>query len=186
MQRHFITRTLTLSLLTLVMLFMGANSTVADSERRHAEEGEDSRHSGRGNFGERVAGTYLITFDRDDEDPTFRRLVTLTAHGNWLSVDAHQYSDEFTFTDQQGAWKRSGRREITARVIDFNYSPAGGGPTGVTRIRFVVRFTSNLQEVHGTMFGETFPADENPLDPEGPPLVTFEATFTGQRVTVDD
>ncbi len=177
MQRYFITRTLTLSLLTLAMLFMGATSTMADSERRD---------SGRGNFGERVAGTYLITFEREDEDPTFRRLVTLTAHGNWLSVDAHQYSDEFTFTDQQGAWTRSGRREITARVINFNYLPADGSPTGVTRLRFVVRFTSNFQEVRGTMFGETFPANENPLDPAGSPLGTFEATFTGQRVTVDD
>jgi hypothetical protein len=36
------------------------------------------------------------------------------------------------------------------------------------------------------MFGEAFPADENPLDPEEPPLVTFDATFTGQRVTVED
>ena len=186
MPRHSITRPSTLSLLTLVMLFMGATSTWADPQRRHAEEGEDSLHSRRGNFGERVAGTYLITFDREDEDPTFRRLVTLTAHGTWLSVDAHQYSDAFTFTDQQGAWKRSGPREMTARVIDFSYNPAGGDPNGVTRIRFVVRFTSNFQEVHGTMFGETFPAEENPLDPEGPPLGTFEATFTGQRVTVED
>ena len=71
-------------------------------------------------------------------------------------------------------------------MIDFDYSPVDGSPTGVTRLRFVVRFTSNHQEVRGTMFGEAFPADENPLDPEGLPLATFEATFTGQRVTVDD
>ncbi len=184
MQRNAMKLALTICLLTLVVLLAGTNPATAPLALGHSKEGEDSDNSGPGKFEERIAGTYLIKFDREDEDPTFQRIVTLTADGNWLSVDLHQ--EEIRFMDQQGVYKRTGRREITAKVLNFNYAPGGGFPTGVTRLRFDVTFTSDFQELSGEMFGETFEPGENPLDPEGPPLDTFEATFEGQRVTVDD
>jgi len=128
---------------------------------------QEGRHRFLGKYGERIAGTYLI---REDEDPTNQRIVTLTSDGNWLSV--HELQQELRFTDQQGVWKKTGRREMTAKVLNFNYAPGGDSPTGVTRIRFDVTFMSDFQEVSGEMFGETFEPGENPLDPEGPPLDT--------------
>ena len=150
-----------------------------------AHDGDGNRkHWGKDKFSERVAGTYLLRFERDD-DEVFLRLVTLTEDGNWFSIDAHQQADRFGFTDQQGVWKRTGRREITVTVLDFDYDPFNGEPVGVARLGFVMEFTPNLQEVRGKFSGKLFGFDEDPLDPNIP-LDEFGATFTGRRVNVID
>lgn len=165
------------------MLLVETNTATAPLALGHYKEGEGSDNSGPGKLGKRIAGTYLIKFDREDEDPTFLRIVTLTSDGSWFSVDAHGHM--FGFTTQQGAWKRTERREITAKVLDFNYNPFTGEPTGVSRLHFVMTFTSDFQEVSEEFSGEEFKLDEDLFDPEDVQR-TFEATFEGQRVTVDD
>jgi len=132
------------------------------------------------NFDKRVAGTYLVR-EGLDQSEIFYRLITLTADGNWFSIDAQEQS--FGFTNQQGVWTRSGKDEITATVIDFNISP-GGLPTGVARTRFVMTFSKDLQTVTGSFFGEVFALDQDPLDPSEVPIDSFESTFQGSRVNV--
>ncbi len=109
----------------------------------------------------------------------------MTADGNWFSIDAHQQAVRFGFSDQQGVWERTGRREVTATVLDFDYDPVDGKPVGVARLRFVVKFRSSLQEVSGEFSGKLSRLDEDPLDPNVP-LDEFGANFTGRRVNVID
>ncbi|MBJ19234.1 MAG: hypothetical protein CL933_07375 [Deltaproteobacteria bacterium] len=42
-----------------------------------------------------------------------------------------------------------------------------------------------FQAVSGSLFGETFAPDENPLDPASSATSAFRFTFTGQRVKPD-
>ena len=158
-----------LCLFTLIMMLTVGMTAYADSDG-----------SGTGSLGKKIAGAYLV---REGDDPTFLRLITLTADGNWLSTESHQQSVEFGFSDQQGVWKKSGRREITANVIDFHIDPMTGEPTGVARIRFVITFSKDFQGVSGEFVGKEFAFDQDPLDPNVI-LDDFGATLTGRRVTV--
>ena len=143
----------------------------------------DSGRSHSGKFEQHISGTYLVR-EGPEQAEIFLRLITLTEEGNWLSVDAQQ--ENFGFTNQQGVWKQSEHREITANVIDFDISP-GGLPTGVVRIRFVMAFSKDFQTVSGSFFGESFDLEDyqEVFNPKAVPRETFESTFQGRRITVD-
>lgn len=129
-------------------------------------------------IGRKFAGTYLWV-----EDGFSQRIVTLNKDGTFASVS--QAASTFGFTDGLGSAKRTGKREVTATQIDFNFDEEGS-PTGVTRVVFSMVFgdkeKGRFQSVHGSLLGETFGPDENPLEPEGAPTSSFNFTFTGQRV----
>ena len=127
-----------------------------------------------------VAGTYFITIEPDGGSS----IVTLTSDGNWLSTNSQQFT--IAFGDQQGAWQKTGQREITAKVLDFNFSLPDGVQNGVTRSRWVVTFDSDFKKLEGTVEVEIFAPDQNPLHPTEPPFIKLSSTFEGQRVTVDD
>jgi hypothetical protein len=141
-------------------------------------------HAAWRGLGARIAGAYLLREQVEAETCPFFRLVTLSAAGNWLSAEANQQTREFSFTDQHGVWRQTGRREITATVLDFDLAPESHVATGVVRIRFVMRFSRELHQVWGEFFGETFTLEQNPLDPHEVPQATFGTTCTGIRVTV--
>ncbi len=89
------------------------------------------------------------------------------------------------FSDQHGVWARSGWREITAEVMDFNLDALTGVHTDIVRVRYVVQFSKDLQSVTGMQQGRVFPLDQDPLDPEAVPALEFGSTFSGRRVTVE-
>ncbi len=89
------------------------------------------------------------------------------------------------FSDQHGVWARSGWREITAEVVDFNLDALTGVHTDIVRVRYVVRFSKDLQSITGTQRGRVFPLDQDPLDLEAVPSVEFGSIFSGRRVTVE-
>ncbi len=89
------------------------------------------------------------------------------------------------FSDQHGVWARSGWREITAKVMNFNLDALTGVHTGIARVRYVVRFSKDLQSITGTQRGWVFALDQDPLDPEAVPALEFASTFSGRRVTVE-
>ena len=132
-------------------------------------------------IGRKFTGTYWWV-----EDSSFQRVSTITKDGAFSSVS--QAGPFLGFTTGLGSAKRTGKNEITARKIDFDFD-SDGTPTGVTRIVFVMTFADKkqgkFQTVSGSLFGETFEPDQNPLDPTEPPTNTFSFTYTGQRVTVD-
>jgi len=127
------------------------------------------------------AGTYLWV-----EDGGFQRVVTITRDGTFSSVS--QAGPTFGFSDGLGSAKRTGKREVTATQIDFNFD-AEGNITGVTRVVFVMEFEDKergrFQVVYGSLVGETFPPEENPLDPAGAPTGTFSFDYEGSRVSAD-
>ena len=143
------------------------------------------RHGGPrfGNFDKRIAGAYLVRDGNEEEGAL--RLISLTADGNWSGTQSQQQVPALSFSDQHGVWKRSGRREITATVLDFDVDPSTGQLVEVVRVRYVVTFSRNLQAVTGEYVGEAFSVDQDPLDPDEIPGRRFENTFTGRRVTVE-
>jgi len=148
---------------------------------------ESWRHRpNEGNFAQQIAGVYLIRHLTDEGTPTSFRLISLTAEGNWASTHSGQH-DTFgpaRFSDQHGVWARSGWREITAEVIDFNLDAASGAHTDIVRVRYVVHFSKDLQSITGTQTWRVFPLDQDPFDPDAVPAIQFDSIFTGQRVTV--
>ena len=133
-----------------------------------------------GNFAQRIAGVYLI------RTPNSFRLISLTAGGNWAGTHSGQndISNPSRFSDQHGVWARSGWREITAEVVDFNLDATTGAHTDIVRVRYVVQFSKDLQSITGTQMGRVFPVDQDPLDPDAAPAMQFDSIFTGRRVTV--
>ena len=134
----------------------------------------------KNSLGKKAAGTYFITIEPGGGSS----IVTLTSDGNWLSTNSDQFS--LAFGDQQGVWQDTGKRELTARVLDFNFSLPDGVQNGVTRSRWVVEFDKHFEELEGTVEVEIFAPDQNPLHPTEPPFFTLSSTFEGQRVTVAD
>ena len=139
-------------------------------------------------FGRRIAGTYFL---KDNFETLW--IVTITADGTWSSINSGQFGGALNrppFSDQQGVWKRTGSKEITAKTLNYVYVFLNGTPAGVigvTRGRFVMKFEEHFQQVSGTVLGETFAPDQDPLDPDETPIpeATFNLTFTGQRVKVN-
>lgn len=139
-------------------------------------------------FAKRIAGLYLVrSAVVSEDDEVSMRLVSLTADGNWFGThsDQHDQQNPTRFSDQHGVWKRSGPREITAEVLDFDLDPSTGKATGVVRVRFVVRFNWDLRTVTGEYVGQIFALDQDPFDPDAVPIGGFDNTFTGHRLTVD-
>ena len=89
------------------------------------------------------------------------------------------------FSDQHGVWARSGWREMTAEVLNFNLAAVTGVQTGSARVRYVVRFSKDWQSIRGTQRGWVYARDQDPLDPEAVPALAFDSHFSGQRVTVE-
>ena len=176
-------RTLALSLIPVFCLGL-VNFSFSDDAIRL----ESWRHRpNEGNFAQQIAGVYLIRHLTDEGTPTSFRLISLTAEGNWASTHSGQH-DTFgpaRFSDQYGVWARSGWREITAEVIDFNLDAATGAHTDIVRVRYVVQFSKDFQSITGTQRGRGFPLDQDPFDPEAVPAIEFDSLFSGQRVTVE-
>ena len=191
---------LALSLIPVFCLVNLSFSADAVGLKRWRERAHD------GNFAQRIAGVYLIRHHTDEGTPGSFRLISLTAGGNWASTHSDQHAifnfpgvpflpedffDPYTlfnparFSDQHGVWARSGWREITAEVVDFNLDALTGVHTDIVRVRYVVQFSKNLQSVTGTQRGRVFPLDQDPLDPEAVPAMQFDSLFTGRRVTVE-
>lgn len=149
---------------------------------------ESWRHRpNEGNFAQGIAGVYLIRHLTDEGTTSSFRLISLTAGGNWASTHSGQHDSlgPARFSDQHGVWVRSGWREMTAEVVDFNLDAATGAHTDIVRVRYVVQFSKDLQSVTGTQRGRVFPLDQDPLDPEAVPAMEFDSIFSGQRVTVE-
>ena len=134
-----------------------------------------------GKIGQRISGTYLWVEDGDSQ-----RVVTIGSDGSFSSVS--QAASAYNFTDGLGSARRTGVREVTATQIDFNFDD-DGTPTGVTRVVFTMSFGDKVkgryQAVSGSLLGETFGPDENPLEPTGQPTSSFGFEFSGRRVMTD-
>jgi len=128
-------------------------------------------------IGEKIAGTYLLN---EDDDGGFR-IVTITADGNWFGIHSYQFKN--TFSNQQGSWKQTGERKITAGTLNFTLLDDG---VGSSRFNFTVEFDNTFQQVRGYLTGKMFSPGVDPLDPVAVPIRTFSNTFTGKRLIVTE
>jgi hypothetical protein len=129
-----------------------------------------------------VTGTYLTTITDTQGKFLSRGLITLTQEGNFIVGDSSQggISGVFNpFTTAQGTWACIGKREITARALDFSLSNTGG--TGIARVDYRATFDPRTQRVQGTISLRLFGLKDNPLVGNGQDGGT--TFFTGQIVT---
>jgi hypothetical protein len=138
------------------------------------EAGADKSDYG---IGKLIAGTYLLAEDDDGGS----RIVTITADGNWFGI--HSYQLDNKFSNQQGVWKKTGKRKITVRTLNFSSLVDG---VGASLFSFTVEFDKTYQQVSGEHSGKLFPSGVDPLDPVAVPLKTFSNTFTGKRLIINE
>ncbi len=128
-------------------------------------------------FGKNVAGTYLLT----EGDDGSSRIVTITADGNWFGTHSYQLNNKFS--NQQGVWEKTGKREITVNTLNFSLLKDG---VGSSQFSFTVEFDKTFQQVNGDLSGKLFPAGVDPLDPLAIPIKTFSNTFSGKRLIITE
>ncbi|GAI68276.1 unnamed protein product [marine sediment metagenome] len=128
-------------------------------------------------IGEKIAGTYLLNEDDDGGS----RIVTITSDGCWFGI--HSYQLENKFSNQQGVWRKEGKRKITVSTLNFSLLKDG---VGSSRFTFTVEFDREYQQISGELFGKLFPPGVDPSDPLAVPIKTFSNSFTGKRLIVTD
>ncbi len=134
--------------------------------------GADRDDSG---FGNNIAGTFLLT----EEEDGGCRIVTITADGNWFGIHSLQLDNKFS--NQQGVWKKTGKRKITVNTLNFSLLKDG---VGSSLFNFTVEFDKTYQQVSGKLSGKLFPPGVDPLDPLAIPIKTFSNEFTGKRLRI--
>ena len=138
------------------------------------EAGADKQDSA---FGEKIAGTYLLT----EADEGGSRIVTITADAGWFGIHSFQFDNKFS--NQQGVWENTGKRKITVRTLDFISLKDG---VGSALFNFTVEFDNAYQQVSGEPSGKLFPPGVDPLDPVAVPIKTFSNTFKGKRLIITE
>ena len=169
------------SSLILALALLASVAFLIPGVLRPSEADNDSE------FGEKVAGTYLVTRDPAD-GPS--RILTIHADGNLSSIQSIQFSEgagpegNAGFSDQQGAWEKAGNLQIQATVLDFEYDLSDGTFLGTTGAHYVLEFDKSFQTVEGTVEGKVFAPGVDPLHPgEAAPIAQFTDEFTAQRVS---
>ena len=136
-----------------------------------------------GDFGKHIAGVYVVSLTPEQG---ISRILTISADGTLSSIQSVQFSGVagLAFSNQQGVYKRTGPREITAQVVDIDTDPATQEFLGVAIATYILTFDESLRSVHGQVDGQVFAPGVNPLHSDGaPPLQTFTDTFDLQRIT---
>jgi hypothetical protein len=121
----------------------------------------------KGDLGDKIAGTYLAV----QEDGA--QVLQIGQDGN-LSV---VFSIQFTrggvlgesFSDTLGSWKKTGRREVTARTVDLTFQ-SGNGFFGVAAATYVIEFDKTFETAIVTCEGTIFPPGVNPFDADAEPI----------------
>lgn len=144
--------------------------------------GEDEARTNA--FARRAAGSYLM--DVDFQGLRLMALVTFGADGNFSFEDTTDYgafsppSPAFE-SDQRGAWKRSGRKQVSFLSIGFSYDDSGG-LSGWSRHRATVEFDRNFESFRLVNAWVDIFADPaaDPLHDD--PLLSLPFTATARRI----
>lgn len=145
---------------------------VLASTQVHADD--DKGH----NIGKRCAGTYLINVSNGNTD-----LWSFSGEGLFWGTSSSQ--GVFNFSDFQGAWKKTGRREIIGTVLDFSFGD-GGELINIARFDATLRFLDKkCKEVEGEIILRFFELDEDPLDLSSESSDPLHFIFTGRRLIVN-
>jgi hypothetical protein len=132
-------------------------------------------------FAKRVAGSYLVVVTvtvPPGLEITIPLLATLGADGTISSEDASDYgagAPGFE-SDNRGAWRRSGRREVTFHSVGFSFDEFGV-LSGSGRLHGTMRFNRSFSGFEGEGEHDFFGPMEDPLAPTEPyPSLAWTAT----------
>ena len=139
-------------------------------------------------FGHRIAGTYLVT-RKPENGPS--RIVNIFVDGNLTSIQSNQFSSGALgnqwFSNQQGTWKRAGKQEIEALVLDLAYDSSTGEFRGTAIARYFLKFDRTFKTLTGLVNGKIYSPGVDPLHPEkNEPIGIFEDSFVAQRLIVSN
>lgn len=86
------------------------------------------------------------------------------------------------FTDEQGSWKKTGRREAVATTLDFSFN-ADGSLANIAKVNIDVTFSGrSCADIEGAFTVSFYAPGVDPLDPDSVPENVVSDTFTGKRV----
>ncbi len=143
----------------------------------------------QGGLGKRIAGTYLAVQDGEAQ------ALQISEDGNLSIIISIQFSGGvgvLLFSDTLGSWKKTGKREITARIVNLNFHNLESGDFGkfawVATATYLIKFDKKFQAANVTCEGALFDPDVNPIrNPELDPLFEFTCgDLEFDRVAVDD
>ncbi|MEH6525265.1 MAG: hypothetical protein V7723_04270 [Sneathiella sp.] len=123
-------------------------------------------------FGRNIEGTYIL----DQHGETDRSSYTFTEFGSviWSAADQKKYS----YFPGAGVWKQTGDRQISVRIISFDYDNKG---VGIVDMKF--NFYDKYQSVTGEFKGGIYPLDVDVNVIDKKPMQEFNSDFTGVRLT---
>ena len=87
-----------------------------------------------------------------------------------------------SFSDEQGAWKKTGKREAVGTTLDFSFNP-DGSLANIAKVNSEITFTGrSCGGIEGAFTVSFYAPGVDPLDPDSVPENTVSDTFTGKRV----
>ena len=127
----------------------------------------------RGDLGDKIAGTYLAVLDDGAQ------MLQISQDGNLSFILSVQFTSagvlDESFSDTLGSWKKTGKREVTARTVDLAFKN-GTGFVGVAAATYVIKFDKQFETGTVTCQGNIFPPGVDPFHPEANPIPDSEFT----------
>jgi hypothetical protein len=134
--------------------------------------------AGSKKFPKCFVGTFLV-----DEGNGTKSIWTFGSHGTFFVTSSAQAA--LNFTDEQGAWIRTGKLKAEAVSLDFSFNP-DGSPANIAKVNVDVTFTDNdCGGIEGEFTVSFYAPDVDPLDLDSIPENVISDTFTGRRVSVE-
>jgi hypothetical protein len=166
------------SLLLVAALTLGASMTPLSRPVQADDLGLDA-------FAKRVAGTYFVGFTCGGNPAKVPQLLlTLGADGTWISEGSTDHGDNplgGVSSGQRGAWQQTGKHQLSATSLDFDFDPAGIH-TGYLRWTVVITMSDDFQRLVLEGPFALFTYLQDPLDPTEVPFFELNCTGGGRRV----
>jgi hypothetical protein len=116
-------------------------------------------------------------------------MATLMADGGVVATDSDDFGLAATapHSPKHGAWKRTGKREVSIKVLEFAYDAAG-----THNFTWTLEFTGHFDDKSynsgtGELVAKLFPVPYqpgmHPLDPGATPIFVADGTFDFRRIT---
>ena len=134
-----------------------------------------SDHASSRDFPSCFVGTFLV-----EEGSGTQSLWTFGPGGVMFITSSAQKA--LDFTDEQGSWKKTGRREAMGTTLDFSFN-ADGSLANIAKVNVDVTFSGRgCAGIDGGLTVSFYAPGVDPLDPDSVPENVVSDTFTGRRV----
>ena len=136
-------------------------------------------HASPRDFPECFIGTFLV-----EEGSGTQSLWSFGPGGVMFITSSAQKA--LDFTDEQGAWRKTGKREAVATTLDFSFN-ADGSLANIARVNIDVTFSGRgCADIGGAFTVSFYAPGVDPLGPDSVPENVVSDTFTGRRVRAGD